>query len=375
MNINKKTRKQIIELIIIAGIVLWCVFNYQLFFHLVKYIIKLIMPLIVGLGLAFVINVPMKAIETKWFKSNKRKNKKIVRALSLTISLVLIFGILGLVLFLVIPEIIDAISSIIKTISNVDWNKGIALKIEKIYPGAKEYIKNINVSTMATHTLGSPKDIVSMVFAFITNMASKAFLVFIGIIIAIYILIDKENLAVQAKKVLNAFLPEEKVSEIRRIVKLSNKTFSSFITGQCLDAILTGFELFLVLWIIKIPYALILGVLFSVTALIPYIGGFITLAVGMVLVSVTNPINAVWYLIVFFVVQQFDNNFTYPKIVGNAVGLPALWALIAVLVGGSISGFIGMIVSIPLASIIYTLFKDYINNKLDEKSKKLGGKK
>ena len=370
MKIDKKTRRQIIELIIIAGIVLWCVFNYHIFFHVINYVIKLIMPLIVGLGFAFVMNVPMKAIETKWFKCDKRKNKKLIRALSLTISLLLIFGILGLILFLVIPEIIDASVSIIKSLSNIDWNKGIASKIENIYPGAKEYIKNINLTTMVDNTLGSPKDIISTIVSFITNMASKAFLGFMGIIIAIYILADKENLVIQTKKVLKAFLPEEKVEDIRRIVKLSNKTFSSFITGQCLDALLTGFEFFIILWIIKIPYALILGVLFAATALIPYIGGFITLGIGMVLVSVSNPVNALWYFIVFVVLQQFDNNFTYPKIVGNAVGLPAIWALVAVLVGGSISGFIGMVVSIPLASILYTLFKDYVNNRLENKKKK-----
>ncbi len=370
MKIDKKTRRQIIELIIIAGIVLWCVFNYKIFFNIINYVMKLIMPLIVGVAIAFIINVLMKSIEVKWFKMDNRKNKKLIRAFSLTISLVIIFGAIGLVLFLIIPEFIEAIASIIKNISNIDWSSGIAAKIENIFPGIKEYVKNINVQTMLNSTLGSTKDIVTTIVSVLSGMASKIFLVFMGIIIAIYILADKENLVRQTKKLLRAFLPDEKVNELGKVVKLTNKTFSSFITGQCLDAILTGVEFFVILSIIKIPYALILGVLFSVTALIPYIGGFITLAIGAILVAVSNPINALWYLIVFIVVQQFDNNFTYPKIVGNAVGLPAIWALVAVLIGGSISGFVGMIVSIPLASVLYTLFKDYINNRLANKNKK-----
>ena len=191
---------------------------------------------------------------------------------------------------------------------------------------------------------------------------------FFGFIIAIYILADKENLVRQAKKIIYAFFNTKISDEIIKIYKLTNITFTNFITGQCLDACLTGFEFFIILSIIKIPYALILGVLFAVTALIPYIGAFITLVVGAILVAVSNPINAVWYVIVFFVLQQFDDNFTYPKIVGKSVGLPALWALVAVLIGGSIFGFIGMIISIPISSVLYTLLKEFVNYRLAKKS-------
>ena len=367
---DKKLKKELIELIIIFGIVVWCVLNYTLFFNIINYIVKLTMPLIIGLSLAFIVNVPMKAIEEKWFKVNKRKNKKLIRVLSLIISLILIFGILSLILFLVVPEVFDAVTSILKSIYNIDWNHGIASKIENIYPNAKTYIKNINLENMVNTTFGSPKDIVNTIVTFVTGMASKIFMFFMGLIISIYILVDKENLITTTKKVLYAFVKEKEAKEIENVFSLANKTFSNFITGQCLDALLTGFELFIVLWLVRIPYALIIGVLFSVTALIPYIGGFITLIIGALLVAVVNPIYALWYFIIYTIIQQFDNNYTYPKIVGNAVGLPPLLALVAVLIGGSISGFIGMIISIPLASVLYTLFKDYINKRLENKKKK-----
>ena len=157
--------------------------------------------------------------------------------------------------------------------------------------------------------------------------------------------------------------------EIVKIVKLTNVTFTKFLTGQCLDACLTGFEFFIILSIIKIPYALILGVLFAVTALIPYIGAFITLVVGAVLVAVENPINALWYALAFFILQQFDDNFTYPKIVGKSVGLPPLWALVAVLLGGSVFGFVGMVISIPISSVLYTTLKEWVNYRIENKRK------
>ena len=154
-----------------------------------------------------------------------------------------------------------------------------------------------------------------------------------------------------------------------RIVKLTNVTFTKFLTGQCLDAALTGFEFFIILSIIKVPYALILGVLFAVTALIPYVGAFITLVIGALLVAVSNPMNALWYTIAFFALQQFDDNFTYPKIVGKSVGLPPLWALVAVLLGGSVFGFVGMVISIPISSVLYTTLKEWVNYRIENKRK------
>lgn len=371
MNLNKKSKRQIMELIIFAGIVLWVVLHYNVFIDLVGLLIKLVMPLIIGLAIAFIINVPMKQIERKIFKVEKRKHKKLIRVVSLLISIILIFGIVGLVFFLIIPELISAIGMIGKSLPNgFNWLNDLSTKAMELYPSAKDYIKNIDVKKLLDTTIGTTGTIVSVIMTFLSGMISKLFMFFMGFIISIYILIDKENLTRQTKKLLMAFLPEKSVNKIRDIVKLTNTTFANFVTGQCLDACLTGFEFFIILSIIKIPYALILGVLFAITALIPYVGAFITLVVGAILVAVANPINALWYAIAFFALQQFDDNFTYPKIVGKSVGLPALWALIAVLIGGSISGLIGMIISIPLSSVLYTLLKEYVNKKIEEKKQK-----
>lgn len=376
MKIDKKTKREIIELIIIFGIVLWCVFNYKLFFDFIGFIFKLIMPLIVGVGIAFVINVPMKAIERKLFKVDKRKNKKLIRLLSLLISIVLIVGIFGLIFFLIIPEFIDAVNNLLKNLpSNLDFINDMKDKAMDVYPGLKDYIKGIDTNMLMTHTVGNAGNIISIIIGFITGMAHKIITGFFGLIFAIYILADKENLMRQGKKILRAFFPEIVVEKTRKIIKLANSTFANFLTGQCLDAALTGFEFFIILSIIKVPYALILGVLFAITALIPFIGAFITLVIGAALVAVTNPSNVLWYVIAFFALQQFDDNVTYPRIVGKAVGLPPIIALVAVLLGGTIFGFLGMIISIPLASVLYTLAKELVNYKIEMKNKKVGGKK
>ena len=371
MEISNKTKKEVIKLIIIFGIVLWCVFNYTLFFDLLKFIVKLVMPVFAGLGFAFVINVPMKKIEKSWFKVDKRKNKKLIRILSLIISIFLIIGIVGLVFFFIIPEFIDALNSLFNSLpEKLTFINDLKNKMMDLYPNLKSYINQIDMKILMENTIGNAGNVISIVAAFIKSMVSKVFTGFIGFVLSIYILADKENILRKLRKVLRAFFSEKKVDQITKVFKLTNKTFTNFLTGQCLDAFLTGFEFFIILWIIKIPYALILGVLFAITALVPFIGAFITLVIGAALVGVTNPSNILWYVLVFFLLQQFDDNVTYPKIVGKAVGIPPIIALIAVLLGGSIFGFLGMIISIPLASVLYTIFKEFINYRLENKKKK-----
>lgn len=366
---TKKLKKQITELIIFSGITLWIVFNYKLFFDFVNFVLKLAMPIVVGIAIAFIINVPMRQIENKIFKIEKRKHKKLIRLISLLLSIVIIFGILALILFLIIPEFIEAIGTLGKNLpKSLDWINSVIDKVSNISPVVDDYVKNINVGHLVSSVGINANNVINIMISFLSSTISKVVMFFFGFIIAIYILADKENLGRQAKKIIYAFFNTKVSDEIIRIYRLTNTTFTNFITGQCLDACLTGFEFFIILSIIKIPYALILGVLFAVTALIPYIGAFITLVVGAILVAVSNPINAVWYIIVFFVLQQFDDNFTYPKIVGKSVGLPALWALITVLIGGSIFGFIGMIISIPISSVLYTLLKEFVNYRLAKKS-------
>ena len=369
---TKKTKRQIMEIIVFAGIVLWVVFNYNLFIDFILFAFNLIMPLIVGIAIAFIINVPMKQIERKIFKIDKRKHKKLIRVISLIISLILIFGIIGLILFLIIPELVQAVIAVANSIpKDFGWVNDSLERLEDLYPSMQSYINDINVENIINTSVSQAGNVVSLIVGFLSSMISRIVIFFIGFILSIYILLDKENLVRQVKKLLNAFFSDKITKNIVRIVKLSNSTFTNFITGQCLDACLIATLLFIVMSILKMPYALILAVLFAITALIPYIGAFIALFVGVLLIAVTNPIMALWYVIIFFILQQIDENFTYPKIVGKSVGLPALWALLAVLIGGSIFGFIGIIISVPISSVLYSLLKDYVNYRIRKKQVKV----
>lgn len=365
---KKKEMLQIMKLITFGAFMLWGVFNYKVFIELIGLVITLSMPILIGIAIAFIINIPMKKIEEKIFKIRKRKRKKLIRGISLVVSILLILGIISLILFLVIPELIQAIISIAENIpKSYEWASDGLDKLNKLYPEIEEYIGNVDIKSIIDKSVSSVGDVVSLLIGFITSTITSLVSFFISFVIAIYILIDKENLSRQSKKVLFAFLGEKTTSKIIDIVKTTNTTFTNFLTGQCLDACLIGFLLFVILNILHLPYAIILGVLFAVTALIPYIGAFITLAIGIILIGVINPVGALWYAIVFLVLQQFDENFTYPRIVGGSVGLPALFAILAVLIGGSIFGFIGMIISIPIVSILYSLFKKYVNERLESR--------
>ena len=371
MNINKKTERQIVRLIIFSGIVLWAVFNYKIFIDFVSFVIKLFLPLIVGIAIAFIINVPMKQIERKVFNIDKRKHKKMIRVISLVLSIVIIFGVIGLILFLVIPELISAINMVGQTIpKDFTWVNDIANKLSDLYPSLEQYIKEIDTKSLIETSINSAGSFVTVIIGFLSSLISRIIIFFIGFILSIYILLDKENLARQCNKLMTAFVSDDVRNNVIKVVKLSNTTFTNFITGQCLDAILIATLLFIIMSLLHIPYALIIAVLFAVTALIPYIGAFIALAVGVLLIAVTNPIMSLWYVIIFFALQQLDENFTYPKIVGKSVGLPALLALLAALIGGSVFGFIGVIISIPLSSIIYALFREYVNERIEKKKAK-----
>ena len=367
MKLNKENMKKICVLITFSALMYWIVNNYRLFIDLLEFVIKAILPLILAVGISFVINVPMKQIENNIFNVKKRKNKRLIRVLSLLISIIIILGIIILLMFLIIPEVLEALTNIGKSIPNASkFITGLIKRLDGISPFLSEKLISLDYKNIIGSNL-SFNNLVTIGISFLSGLVSKIIVLFIGFIISLYILIDKENLARQTKKILNAFFSKEVVSKIIKVIKVTNFTFTKFLTGQFLDAMLTGFIFFVVLSIFKIPYALILGVLFAFTALIPYIGAFITLVVGIILVCVSSPVMAIWYVLIFFLVQQFDDNLTYPKIVGGKVGLPALWSLLAVLVGGALFGVIGMIISIPIASILYGVLKDYINERLEKK--------
>ena len=344
-----------------------------------KYIISVIFPFIVGGCIAFILSVPLNCIERKLFSKAKSKFMlKAKRPLSILITLVAVVGVIGVVLFLVIPEIGRTISILIDSLS-VFPEKVLKFLDEKNIdmPMLEKYIKEIdidwagvikNMVNFAKNGIGS---VFSSTFGFITSVISKVTSGFIGFVFAIYVLSQKEKLAGQGKRVLYALFKENVASKIISVLQRTRDTFASFITGQCIEAVILGTMFFVTLSIIRFNYALLIGVLIAVTALVPIFGAFVGCAVGTFLLLVENPVQALWFLIIFQVLQQIEGNLIYPHVVGGSIGLPSIWVLVAVTVGGNLFGIAGMLFFIPLSSVLYSFFREFVSGREKTKSEAL----
>ncbi|MFA6753192.1 MAG: AI-2E family transporter, partial [Bacilli bacterium] len=222
-------------------------------------------------------------------------------------------------------------------------------------------------SNVTGYFTNNSKDIIEVTLGLTSSIFASITNAILSIVFAIYMLANKENLISQTKKVLTAFVPKNKIGKILEVGTISNRVFSNFITGQVIEALIIGVLCFIGMLIIGLPYALTISVLVGFTSLIPVFGAFIGTAIGAVLIFVVSPIDALIFIIFIIVLQQFEGNLIYPKVVGTSVGLPAIWVLLAIIIGGSIYGVIGMLIGVPLCSIVYTLLSKFVNERLAKK--------
>lgn len=366
------------ELILFTIIILIALWNYKMIFDAIVFILGIVLPFLVGGAIAFVLNVPMSFFEEKIFYNRHLKDKKIANRLARPVSLVLtiavLIGVVVLVMFVVIPELTKTILSLGKTIQafvpeaqrfleelftdNSEiraWLDSLNLDVDQIMNSAVSFFQN-GAGNVLNSTVSAIGSIVSGVTTFV-----------IAFVFACYVLLQKEKLRVQVQKVLYAFLPDKKVESVMEVCSLTSKTFSSFLAGQCVEALILGTMFFVVMSIINMPYALLVGVLIAFTALIPIFGAFIGCFVGAFLILMVDPLQALIFVIMFLVLQQIEGNFIYPKVVGSSVGLPSIWVLAAVTIGGSLMGVVGMLIFIPIVSVIYTLFRSSVYKRLRKK--------
>lgn len=378
MKLDKENMRKMRELILFTIIILIALWNYKMIFDAIVFILGIVLPFLVGGAIAFVLNVPMSFFEEKIFYNRHLKDKKIANRLARPVSLVLtiavLIGVVVLVMFVVIPELTKTILSLGKTIqafvpeaqrfleelftdnSEVRaWLDSLNLDVDQIMNSAVSFFQN-GAGNVLNSTVSAIGSIVSGVTTFV-----------IAFVFACYVLLQKEKLRVQVQKVLYAFLPDKRVESVMEVCSLTSKTFSSFLAGQCVEALILGTMFFVVMSIINMPYALLVGVLIAFTALIPIFGAFIGCIVGAFLILMVDPLQALIFVIMFLVLQQIEGNFIYPKVVGSSVGLPSIWVLAAVTVGGSLMGVVGMLIFIPIVSVIYTLFRSSVYKRLGKK--------
>ena len=355
-------------------VALW---KFDVVLDVLKTIGQIIFPFILGGAIVFVINVPMSFLEKKIFENIKKENKaarKLARPVSLLLTIVLVVGVIALVMIGVIPQLTKTMGSLMINIT--DFIPQIKIWIRDFFHDNREIMKLVDqvqfnpdqairwgISLLGNGAGNMMNTTVSAVGSVVSGLATF----FIAFSFACYVLFQKEKLHVQVRKVLFAFLPKQKADAFLKVCSLTYRTFANFLTGQCLEAVILGCMFVVTLSILRMPYALLIGVLIAFTALIPIFGAFIGCAVGSFLIFMVSPKQAIIFIIVFLVLQQIEGNLIYPHVVGESVGLPSIWVLAAVTIGGNLMGIVGMLVFIPLLSVVYTIFRKVVYQRLKKR--------
>lgn len=330
---------------------------------------------LLGAATAFVMNVPMRMIERRLLSGKwMEKHKKLRRALAYILALALVILIIVAVMCVVVPQIGQTISDLVKQFPTFIDNATEAYNdLLAAYPALQDYLPTLEVDSaeMVSNITGFlstwSSTVLNAGINIISNVVSGITTGFLAFIFSVYILLQKETLARQGKKILYALLSKEKTERILEVLALTEKTFSGFISGQCLEVCILGSMFVVTMSIFGFPYAWLMGVIIAVTALIPIVGAYIGCIIGALLILTVNPIQSLLFIIMFVVLQQIEGNLIYPHVVGKSVGLPGLWVLLAVVVGGNMFGIPGMILFIPLFSVFYVLFGEFVNKRLEKK--------
>ncbi|MDW7662273.1 MAG: AI-2E family transporter [Bacillota bacterium] len=368
MEWSKEQIKKILFVITYALIVLVVVLNFETALGLVGKVFVLLTPFIVGLSMAFILNVIMRGIEQKLLPEQLKKFK---RPAALLMSLVLVLGLIFFLLFLVIPEFTNTIEIVSEKLPDAAkrfeaWSLGVIGDLPIDLPDLE--IDWSKITDWATSFLSKGSSaLFSTTLGITSSILSAVFNTLLGLVFAIYLLLMKETIAKQFKKLFYAYLSKDKVEKILSIADRANTVFSHFVKGQFTEAFIIGTLCFAGMLIFGMPYALVISALVGFTALIPVFGAFIGTGVGAFLILMVDPMKAVWFIVFILVLQQLEGNLIYPKIVGDSVGLPGIWVLAAVTMGGSAFGVLGMLVGVPLSALLYSLLKDSVYIRLKHK--------
>ncbi len=373
MHIEKKTLRNIFLGVIICILLYWLLHETERVRSVFDIIKGVVSPFVLGASLAFILNVPMRGIEglLKGIKADKFR-----RLVAVIVTFLAVLLILTLVFLLLIPQLSNTIQSLIPRLHNF-----ILETEESIYnflqdnPEIMAWVfentdfESFDWAGLAQKILSAVGNSVSMIvaktFFAIGSITSAIMDFFIAIVFTVYCLFQKETLARQGRKLLYAFAPEKFSDSVVDVLRLTNSTFSNFLSGQCIEVCILGTLFAISMAIFRMPYIPLVSVLVAVTAFIPVVGAWVGCVLGTFFIFVANPLQAVWFVVMFVVLQQIENNLIYPRVVGTSIGLSGMWVLVAVAVGGELMGVAGMFLMIPVASVLYTLLQRTTNKKLE----------
>lgn len=381
VHVNKFSIKKIIMIALGLIIFYLAIKNIAVVISYIGTFISFFTPFILGAALAFIINVPMTKIEGFLFKKVpenpktrlQRCAKTLKRPVSMLIALVLVFGVIVIAGIIIVPQVASGLESLAEALPGAmdrlqDWISKNANKIDIV----ENLMNKIDIDLdsvgreLANTAKGWATAMLDSGFSTVSNIVNGIFEFVIGLVFAIYILLQKEKLGRQGKQIVYATFTEKTADKIMYITGMTRDVFKGFISGQCVDGIINAILFFIILTILGIPYAVMISIFSGFMAMIPIIGSFIGAGVGVIIVLIMDPSQVLYFIIMYIIVQQIDGNVIYPLIAGNSMGLPSIWVLMAVTVGGSMMGILGMILFIPICSVLYQLTRHYVLRRLDD---------
>ena len=383
MDLSNSAMKKIMALIAFAALCLAASQHLDLLGGAVRFLISMLSPFLIGAAIAFILNVLMRFLENALFSSpkvQKRISAPLRRTVSLLLTFITVAAVIALLVLVIAPQLASTISGLGATIQ--DFFSRTIVWAQETFANDPELLHWLNslsidwgsidwqsiLDKVVNFLKSGAGNVLSSTISVAKGFFSGITTAFVAFVFACYLLLQKEKLALQFRKMLFALLPNKAAARVIEVCALSQRVFSSFITGQCLAALILGLMFFVTMMLLSMPYALLVGCLIAVTALIPIVGAFIGCGVGAFLILMVSPTKALIFVIVFLILQQIEGNLIYPHVVGNSVGLPSIWVLAAVSIGGSLMGVVGMLTFIPLVSVLYTLFRGFVYKKLDDKN-------
>lgn len=376
--LNKKTMKFILIIITFTVLLSWVLNHTSAFSGVISGVLSLLSPFLIGACLAFIINTVLRPLEKLWEKVPEKKRTKLFskakRPVCLTFSTLIVFGAVFAILFMIIPQLVETIGSfanmlpqyignldalIDKFSATLEKYNFVLPSIELNWSKVGEFLNKF-LDNYADSFINKTVDITTSIVTVVVNFV-------IAVFFSLYLLSQKEKIGRHMRKLLYATRPKKKAEKIISFVHLTSDTFTKFITGQLLEALIIGILCFIGLLILQMPYAAVISVLIGFTALIPVFGALFGTIVGALLILLVDPMKALWFVVFIIVLQQIETNLIYPKVVGKTVGLPGILVLVSVTIGGGAAGIIGMLFSVPVCTVLYCVYKEFIAKKLKGK--------
>lgn len=360
-----------------ALLLLWALINSLRIFNFFGKITALFLPIIYGFVIAFILNLFMRPLENLWDKIFKKHKPKffIKRAVCMFFSIILVLTVIFAVLFLILPAFIQTADSLITLLPKYfeslgDKFQSLKAFLDELGINFSDFTSVNNMDLISKLGKALPQfgmNFFNTTYALTASLFSGIINFVIAFVFALYMLAQKEVLCLSVRKLLYAMCPKSISDKTLSIFSLINQTFTRFATVQFVEAIILGVMCLIGMLIFRFPYAVVISVLVAATALIPVVGAWIGVIAGTFLILIESPVQALWFIIFFLVLQQIEGNFIYPKVVGKSIGLPGILVLAAVTIGGNAYGVVGMLVGVPVFSVIYVLVKQFTERKLKEK--------